>query len=186
MISKNSFCFFSLLSVLLPLAFLLSTSVVLAHGVIADQSPQKSYGFQFSYDDGTDMQFAEVKVYGPNDSEKVSQVGRTNVMGTYAFIPPEDGKWLLKADDGQGHLAQVELDLTSKPQVPEASTNPSTSPPIAEVASPPPVVNVDRIVSSATKPYKMAVVILALIALGLGWKVFSSSKSTKEEPPKTA
>jgi hypothetical protein len=183
MIYKNSFCFFSLLSVLFPLAFLLSTSVVLAHGVIADQSPKKAYGFQFSYDDGTDMQFAEVKVYGPNDFEKVSQVGRTNNMGTYAFIPPEDGKWLLKADDGQGHLAQVELEVTSKPQVPEASANSSTSPPIAEVA--PPTVNVDRIVASATKPYKMAVVILALIALGFGWKVFNSSKSPKEEPPKT-
>jgi nickel transport protein len=183
MILNKPFFLISFLTALILTTLLSFPSIILAHGVIADQSSEKAYGFQFSYDDGTQMSFAEVKVYGPNDSEKVSQVGRTNLVGTYAFIPPEDGNWLLKADDGQGHLAQIELVVNSAP-TPEASSNPSANLSITEVVPQAPPVNVDRIVSSATKPYKMAVVILALIVLGLGWKLFSSPKSAKQEPPK--
>jgi hypothetical protein len=180
MIFRKPLFFIFTLTAFITVVLLSSPPSILAHGVIADQSSEKAYGFQFSYDDGTDMSFVEVKVYGPDDPEKVSQVGRTNMAGTFAFIPPEEGAWVIKADDGQGHLAQVELDISSAP-APEALNDPSANLTITEIVPP---VNVDRIVSAATKPYKMAVVILALIVLGLGWKIFVSSKSSKQESPK--
>jgi hypothetical protein len=157
------------LIMILTLLFLFFTAnSLLAHGVIWEESSKRSYGVEFSYDDGSIMSFVEVKVFGPNDESLFYQTGRTNEFGTYAFIPSEDGKWLVTADDGNGHLAKADIEVKTV----AAGDNAVVAAPTVNVER-----EVQRAVSGATKPYKMFLVIVIFIALALAWKVFLAKKS---------
>ena len=122
-----------------------------AHGVVWEISAKKSYGLEFTYDDESPMAYVEIKVFGPNDPAKLSQTGRTNKNGYFAFIPDADGQWLVNADDGAGHLAKAELTVSLQ----AASANGSAATVDAAVAS----VNTEREIARATKPLKMGLVI---------------------------
>jgi nickel transport protein len=160
------------LSAFLFLVF--ASETLFAHGVLWEESKKKAYGIEFAYDDGTVMGFAEAKVYGPNDTSNLYQTGRTNELGYFAFIPSEDGKWLVTADDANGHLCKAELDIKSA--APGGAGDGAAVAAAAQISQ----ASVDRAISNAVKPYKMVTVILVLIALGLAWKIFLSKKGAKE------
>ena len=128
-----------------------------AHGVVWEISAKKPYGLEFTYDDETPMGFAEVKVFGPNDSAKLSQTGRTDKNGYFAFIPDADGQWLVAADDGAGHLAKAELSVSSQPA---ESGGAAVD---AAAAS----VNTEREIAKATKPIKIGLVVSVFLNLAL-------------------
>lgn len=119
---------------------------LLAHGVSWNLSAQKAYGFEFSFDDGTPMAFAEVKVFRPGQNEAPSQIGRADKNGWFAFIPDADGLWTIKADDGTGHLAQAQLNVAG----PDGTEAAGTEAPPQDTG---------RAVTEATKPFKIALVI---------------------------
>ena len=145
-----------------------------AHGVSWEESEKKAYGLEFAYDDESVMGFAEAKVYGPDDPANLYQVGRTTEDGYFAFIPSKDGKWLVTADDASGHLSRAELDIKSVAAGGDAAA-------AGEAAAAFPGTSkqaIERAAASAAKPYKMAAVILVMIVLGLGWKVFGAQKTS--------
>jgi DNA-binding phage protein len=174
---KNSESPFKLLTVL-ALSVIITASfgvkALFAHGVLWEESKKKAYGIEFAYDDGSVMGFAEAKVYGPNDLTSLYQTGRTNEFGYFAFIPSEDGKWLVTADDANGHLCKAELDIKS--EVPGTGGGEAVKE-AAQISQ----ASLDRAVSNAVKPYKMATVIMVLISLGLAWKIFTVRKGAKAE-----
>jgi hypothetical protein len=139
-----------------------------AHGVTWDYSKKKSYGLEFSYDDDTPMKYVEIKVFGPDDKEKLSQTGRTDQNGYFAFIPSADGLWVVTANDNNGHLAQA--DLTIKSDV-------NSGVPQAGAPEPTQEINLDKVINQATKPYKIALVICFFLLLGLVAKVYGRKKS---------
>jgi hypothetical protein len=147
---------------------LLGSGALLAHGVTWDYSAKQSCGLRFSYDDDTAMKFSEVKVFGPDDPEKLSQVGRTNEDGYFAFVPSVDGKWVITSDDNNGHLAKAELDIKTQAAPSGASQEAAT------VAAP--QVNLEKVLGQATKPYKIGLVVSLFLNLALGLKLFGSKK----------
>ena len=114
------------------------------------------------------MAFAEVKVFGPNDSSALSQIGRTDKNGSFAFIPAESGAWLVTSDDGTGHLAKAQL--TVAPLKAPATTQ--------EAAPTPPPANLDKVVNQATKTWKMFLVISVFVNIALLTTVFKRQKNS--------
>jgi nickel transport protein len=161
-----------------------SAQMLMAHGVEWEFSQKQAYGLLFTFDDDIPMGFAEVKVYGPDDPEKLSQEGRTNVNGHFAFIPPADGHWVVTCDDGTGHLAKAEFDVTTEaPAPPEGALEAANSAAAPPSSVAPPAVNIEKEISKATKPYKVAVVLVAFIALALAFKAFKGKKPQGEGGP---
>jgi hypothetical protein len=149
---------------------LLGAGTLSAHGVTWDYSAKESCGLRFSYDDDTAMKFSEVKVFGPDDPEKLSQVGRTNEEGYFAFVPSVDGKWVVTSDDNNGHLAKAELDI--KTQAPPSGDSLQDAAPAA------PQVNLEKVLGQATKPYKIGLVVSVLLTLAMVFKLYGGKKST--------
>jgi nickel transport protein len=125
-----------------------------AHGVVWDYSAKKTVGLEFAYDDNTPMRYAEINVFGPDDETKLSQIGRTDKNGYFAFIPDADGKWVVTSNDGEGHLAKADLTVAS-----------AASGEAAEAA--PPAVNAERIAQAASKPYKIVMIVSLFLNAGL-------------------
>jgi nickel transport protein len=149
----------------LALCFSLPAS---AHGVVWDYSAKKSLGLQFSYDDGTTMKYSEVNVFGPDDDTKLTQIGRTDQNGYFAFIPTDPGKWVVTSNDGEGHLARAELSVAAE----------------AEGAAPAaPQVNVEAIAQSAAKPYKIAMIVSLFLNVALASAVFKKGKASPAKGP---
>lgn len=136
-----------------------------AHGTAWEMSSKKSYGLEFSYDDETPMAYVEVKVYGPDDPAKLSQTGRTDKNGYFAFIPYADGLWLVTAADGSGHLAKAELPVVSAP-VQDSEKDEAD----AAVAA----VNIKNEIAKAVKPWKVALVISVFLNLAFLSMLFKS------------
>jgi hypothetical protein len=169
--------FFSRLAWPLCLAVAISlicSAAARAHGVTWDYSSKKTVGLVFAYDDDTPMEFAEVKVFGPNDKEKLSQVGRCDQNGAFAFIPATDGEWLVTADDNNGHLAQAVLEV--KPTAAPAA--PGEAPPAME----PMAVNLDKVVMQATNPSKIGLVVSLFLNVALGFKLKGRRKEAAKPP----
>lgn len=158
---KKSFACRSLFSAMIwtvAVIFWVLPTVVSAHGVAWELSAKKSYGLEFSYDDGSPMSYAEIKVFGPDDPEKLSQTGRTDKNGYFAFIPDAEGQWLVAAEDGAGHLAKAELAVNLQP----AEENGGGTVDAATAS-----VNTQREIARANKPFKIALVISILLNLAL-------------------
>ena len=158
---KKSICQLKTLVVAFILSLLLCipSANLWAHGVDWILSSKKTYGVEFTYDDESPMAYAEVKIFGPNDSTKLSQTGRTDKNGYFAFIPDADGQWLMAADDGAGHLAKAELSVSLA----------AASGGAADISGAPAVssVNLDREIAKATKPMKIGLVISIFLNLAL-------------------
>lgn len=142
------------LAISLSLGFWLNAAPLLAHGVSWSLSSQKVYGFEFTFDDGTPMSFAEIKVFSPGDAETLSQTGRTDKNGYFAFIPDADGKWTVRAADGTGHLARAQIEVK---RLEEAGAG--------TVAAEAAAFETRRAVEQALKPWKIALVISVFINL---------------------
>ncbi|MDL2259548.1 DUF4198 domain-containing protein [Deltaproteobacteria bacterium OttesenSCG-928-K17] len=133
-------------------------------------SSKKTYGLEFSYDDGTPMSYVEIKVFGPDDQSKLHQTGRTDERGTFAFIPAAGGQWLVTADDGAGHLAKADL-----------TVDPTSSGTAGDERQANAAVNLDREIDKATKPFKIALVISVFIAVAAVWTAMQNRKKRTEE-----
>jgi nickel transport protein len=155
------------------LLFFVEAGALMAHGVIWDYSAKPSYGIRFSYDDDTPMMYSEVKVYGPDDSTKLTQTGRTDADGNFGFVPSADGLWLLTSDDNNGHLAKAEL--TIKSQAPTAGQE-------GQAAPAQPNVNLDKVIGQATKPLKIGLVVSIFLNLALGYQIFGKKKGPSQKP----
>ena len=138
-----------------------------AHGVVWDISAKKSYGLEFTYDDESPMAYAEIKVFGPNDPAKLSQTGRTDKNGYFAFIPDAEGQWLVNADDGAGHLAKADLTVSSS----AASAGEADGQAAA--------VNIDRAIDKATKPLKIGLVVSVFLNLAFISMVLKRKKNVQ-------
>lgn len=86
-------------------------NLAFGHGVswkpMSDTS--QAQAILFTYDDGSLMSFAEVKIHGPDG--KTFQNGRTDKNGVFTFMPSTTGEWKLSANDGMGHLAQASMNI---------------------------------------------------------------------------
>lgn len=57
---------------------------------------------------------AKISVFSPSDSEKPYQTGRTDQSGYFSIIPDMPGYWIIKADDGHGHLEQMQVNISEE------------------------------------------------------------------------
>ncbi len=135
-----------------------------AHGVKWEMSQNKAYGFMFGYADDTFMKNATVQVFGPNDAEKLYQEGKTDEKGHYAFIPAVAGEWILKANDGAGHLVTAKLVLKEEDMSKGAQSTQAAG------------VNLENATANAVKPFKMGLVVSILLNLAFLFLYFKKKK----------
>ncbi|MFO7860798.1 MAG: hypothetical protein R6U41_06210 [Desulfosalsimonas sp.] len=87
-----------------------------AHGTdhrTVDTGP--AVAVEFTYVDGSPMNYAEVLVYSPGDDKIEHQNGRTDANGRFVFYPDEGGEWKIEANDGTGHLEKALVKVSSDP-----------------------------------------------------------------------
>jgi len=101
---------------LLPAFYCLgSPADALAHGTahkILQDTP--SVALEFNYSDGMPMHYAETLVFSPQDTEVEHQNGRTDKHGRFVFCPDARGAWLVKVNDGMGHLEQAVVEVDAQ------------------------------------------------------------------------
>lgn len=78
------------------------TSALLAHGV-SYTTLRNGYGVKLSYEDANPLDYADVQVFRPGESETEFQVGMTDENGVFMFNPDTAGMWIVKVSDGLGH-----------------------------------------------------------------------------------
>ena len=59
--------------------------------------------------DGAD---AELLVHSPAEPGRIYQRLRTDLRGVASFVPDVAGTWRVIADDGMGHRAELEIEVT--------------------------------------------------------------------------
>jgi hypothetical protein len=62
-------------------------------------------------DDGSPMAYCDVEVVRPGMPDEAFQVGSTDPLGRFAFVPDTTGTWKVTVDDGMGHLAACEIEV---------------------------------------------------------------------------
>ncbi len=85
-----------------------------AHGVVCEIKKSKAFVIKVEYDDGTPMDYAEVKIFSPDNKKIEHATGYTDKNGYFAFVPDKPGKWLIKIDDGMGHGVTREIAVEKK------------------------------------------------------------------------
>ena len=63
------------------------------------------------YSSGAPMAYAKVLVYAPDETEIEHQNGRTDRLGSFAFLPDRPGTWRMIVSDGQGHRMAAEVNV---------------------------------------------------------------------------
>jgi len=108
--------------VILILLMFLATDLS-AHGVTYTEL-QGGYGIQVSYESGDPLEFSDIKVFQPGESEYEFQLGMTDQNGVFMFKPDTIGIWTLKVSDGLGHgkVIQVMVDGSRPSSVETPST----------------------------------------------------------------
>lgn len=98
---RRFFCVVFLLTHLLPLP-------LLAHGAEAFEVSRENVKIvRFAYSTNDPMAYAKVKVYPPSNPNVETIKSFTDRNGYFAFLPDEDGKWIVEAFDGMGHTAKI-------------------------------------------------------------------------------
>lgn len=116
-----------------PTALLLSLCLLLAwqipahsHGVTVKAQQNSAIVVTGIYSDGSPMSFVNVKVLTP--AGNTHQVGNTDAVGRFAFVPGQTGKWLVTLTDGMGHKGEIAWQQKSNKAAPGASKDaPSAS-----------------------------------------------------------
>lgn len=67
---------------------------------------------EFVYSTGGTANYAEVKVYAPDNADVEFQNGRTDALGRFAFLPDKDGTWTVVVADGMGHKVSHPVAVT--------------------------------------------------------------------------
>jgi len=94
---------------------ILVTSTIVAHDL--DINVTFNYPTVISrclYGPGEPAKNANISVFSPSGSEKPYQTGKTDQAGYFTIIPDIGGEWLIKADDGHGHLEQMKLTISDQ------------------------------------------------------------------------
>ncbi|MCF7823195.1 MAG: hypothetical protein K9N35_03395 [Candidatus Marinimicrobia bacterium] len=107
------------------LTALLFTTSLLGHDV-SHSILRNGYGVEFHYEDGNPLDFADVQIFRPGESEMEFQIGMTDENGIFMFNPDTLGSWTVKVSDGLGHgkIVQVEVGETISGVVNEKSLPP--------------------------------------------------------------
>jgi nickel transport protein len=124
---------FPLLVFLLALSAPGATEEARAHGTgWQEQPPDDSVAVRFFYSDGTPMAYSEISVFSPSDPGVAYQKARTDRSGWFVFRPTEPGFWKFGVNDGQGHLAEGEIevpaDTVAEPVAAAAAETPANAP----------------------------------------------------------
>lgn len=81
---------------------------------------------EFDYSTGGTANYAEVRVYAPDNADVEFQNGRTDALGRFAFLPDKAGTWTVVVADGMGHKVSHPVAVTSSgepaEEVPEGLT----------------------------------------------------------------
>jgi hypothetical protein len=87
-------------------------SVAGAHGTGWEQKELgDSTAVYFFYSDGTPMSYSSVSVFSPENSEIAYQKANTDKSGWFVFKPSAPCLWKFSVNDGQGHLAEGEINV---------------------------------------------------------------------------
>lgn len=91
---------------------------VQAHELRHEVSHAQAVVIRFAYADATPFSFEAYEIY-PEGGRLPAQVGRTDAQGRIAFLPPQAGRWRVKAWSADGHGLEFTLET-------EAGTAPTT------------------------------------------------------------
>lgn len=97
-----------------------------AHGTgYRTRSEGTAVSLEFYYSGGDPMAFAEVRVFGPGDTDVEFQNGRTDRSGGFSFHPDRSGEWRVEVHDGRGHAvhAAVRVNEGGTPSLIENSSS---------------------------------------------------------------
>ena len=86
-----------------------------AHGVELIKEDRPTVQVRASYSDGGPMNYAEVSIYAPDDSQRAFQRGRTDRLGRFAFCPQQKGSWRVIISDGMGHQIDEKIEVGKAP-----------------------------------------------------------------------
>lgn len=76
-----------------------------AHELVVDiEFARPNIVLTASYGPGEPAAHAEVAVSGSGISQEIA--GLTDAEGRFSFAPPSEGDWLVRVDDGYGHVAR--------------------------------------------------------------------------------
>ncbi len=78
------------------------TSGLLGHGV-SHVMLRDAYGIKVFYEDGNPLEFADIQIFQPGETEVEFQLGMTDENGVFMFRPDTSGLWTVKVSDGLGH-----------------------------------------------------------------------------------
>ena len=90
-------------------------------------------GVRATYDDGSPVSFADVRVFAPGQDAKPVLTGVTDRNGCFVFRPDTAGVWRVSIDDGMGHGAP--LSITSGTAAAAAAPAPTRMPKAQAVAT---------------------------------------------------
>ncbi len=62
------------------------------------------------YDEANPMSSCRVEVTRPSDSSYLL-AGETDQQGIFAFLPEDDGLWVVTVSDGMGHRARIDIEV---------------------------------------------------------------------------
>ena len=86
----------------------------LAHGVGYRVSSEKAITLEFYYSTGETMAYLEARTYSPLDERNAFQSGWTDEFGRVSFVPDSEGEWRVVVKDGEGHMANAAVPVTSE------------------------------------------------------------------------
>lgn len=84
-----------------------------AHALLAKEVDSGNVcAVEFAYSTGGTANYAEVKVYAPDNADVEFQNGRTDALGRFAFLPDKAGTWTVVMADGMGHKVSHPVAVT--------------------------------------------------------------------------
>lgn len=92
-----------------------------AHGVVYEVKEDKTIIIKVAYDDGEPMNYAEIKIFSPDNKNIEHQNGRTDKNGCFAFLPDEIGEWKVVVNDGMGHGVVTEVKVEEAMKIEKTS-----------------------------------------------------------------
>jgi len=104
-----------MLRLLLPCLLLITTQLS-GHGV-SHSLIKPGYGVAVHYEDGAPLDFADVAIFRPGETEFEFQQGLTDENGVFMFKPDTTGVWTVKISDGLGHGQVIEVTVNEQGSV---------------------------------------------------------------------
>ncbi len=100
----------------------LCATSALAHELHHEVSQAQAVVIRLTYGDDTPFAFEAYEIY-PEGGKLPAQVGRTDAQGRIAFLPPNAGRWRVKAWSADGHGLEFTLE-TEAGTAPTAGNRP--------------------------------------------------------------